>query len=504
MLALVALIGCAATAGRAEVLRVFTADDIAPTVMAPPIVPGAMRGLKVTPLFAGSDKTAFKISLTPTGDTALISLFDIPVPANWRSGTRLIGHVAVPRNGGVMLPDGSSEYRGVNVELWTTSQDGKSRAIATARLADAPGVNPAMVFSLPINFGPDDRPTRLAGKVLMPRSSYYGYGEVAVAFDGLAFTSGSGPATTPTAAATNQLSPAWPPSGSVEHTLHSFGGNDFFPYLYSFGPSDVDAPVTFSVNPNGEPIISFAYASPLGPRTVPVLSYDVTDAVPSPLAVVGQVGYGGLDDAASLDGLGYFELQSDFADGTHSVTRTLASSGPQRVLSGRSGDRPFALPIDTRGRRLTHLQLNLVMNGAGQISLTNLMLDTAEAAPATRPALAAASLAAPPWWARPRATELGIGGVGLIGLLGLIEPLVRRGRGRRVLLGGVVCVAMLGQIYFAWAMALLGRGEPPRAWWTLLLCAAACWCVPLSVPILNRRYREAELRKMRVLDVASV
>ncbi len=108
-----------------------------------------------------------------------------------------------------------------------------------------------------------------------------------------------------------------------------------------------------------------------------------------------------------------------------------------------------------------------------------------------------------PWWTPAGVVVTAVGLLGFVGFVGFAEPLVRRGRGRAAVLSALVLVAVVGQAYFGWGMAVAGRGEPWRAWAPLLGGAAVAFLVAgLALPRVNRRYRDAELRRMRALDAA--
>jgi hypothetical protein len=295
------------------------------------------------------------------------------------------------------------------------------------------------------------------------------------------------------------------------------------------------------------------------PRVVNLMSLDDPGITVDDYAIVGMAEYGGLNGSPDMDGVGYLEMWSEFADGSRYFSRTLADAGPLRRLSGHSAARPFRLPFHAdAARRPTRLILNLCLPGVAMVRLSDMRL--VQEIPATQPASVAgpasrldqlrteedrlatklsflrtqlgpshpdlavlqAELDAvrerireveatgqatmplpPPWWARDRVTGTATGLFGLVGCLGFAEPLMRRGRARGLVLTLVVAVGVLGEAYFGWAMAVAGHGEPWRAWTPMLLCGVAGLCVPASIPIVNRRYREAELRRMRALDAVA-
>lgn len=235
-----------------------------------------------------------------------------------------------------------------------------------------------------------------------------------------------------------------------------------------------------------------------GPRVLPFVSRGTPEVTADDYAIVGRVRYGGADDATDMDGVGYLEMWSEFADGSRYFTRTLADDGPLQKLSGHSDGRPFRLPFHAAGPRPVRLTLDVVLPGRASVTLSDVQLVQGEPA-------AEAAARPTPWWAQDHSTSLAVGLFGCIGFVAFLEPLVRRGvAAYRLLVAAVVGVGLLGQAYFAWAMAVVGHGDSWRAWGPLLLCAACAWCVPACLPRLGRRYREAELRRMRAVDAVAV
>ena len=180
-----------------------------------------------------------------------------------------------------------------------------------------------------------------------------------------------------------------------------------------------------------------------------------------------------------------------------------------RVLRGRSGPRPFALPVDAGPRRPTRVQLTLVISGTGKVELDDLKLVQCE--PATRPAVAATGTppAVRPWWTRDRVTARAVQLFGLTGglaggVVGCLAPvLARRGRGRWVPVALLVGLAVVGEAYLAWAMAVLGHGDGPAAWRPLLTAGLVGLCMPALIPVVTAGRREAELRRMRAADAVT-
>ncbi len=75
------------------------------------------------------------------------------------------------------------------------------------------------------------------------------------------------------------------------------------------------------------------------------------------------------------DGSGYLEMWNGFGTNRY-FTRALGETGPMRKIAGKSDWRPFLLPFDRRGasNAPTQLDLNLVLNGRGEVLVGPLKL----------------------------------------------------------------------------------------------------------------------------------
>ena len=94
----------------------------------------------------------------------------------------------------------------------------------------------------------------------------------------------------------------------------------------------------------------------------------------------------------------------------------------------------------------------------------------------------------------------GYGGaaVGVIGgLLGACSYFVQRGKGRRLIVGGYVALIGLGFVSLATGVYAWATGQPYGIWYPLaLLGFVSCAVFGGLFPVIHRRYREAEQRKI--------
>jgi len=103
------------------------------------------------------------------------------------------------------------------------------------------------------------------------------------------------------------------------------------------------------------------------PRLTPILKLDWPDISATKYTITGEVKY------ENVQGTGYLELWSHFAQAGQYFTRTLdvPGSGPMAVISGSSGWRPFSLPFDRSGttNAISKLEVNLYLPAKGVVYL---------------------------------------------------------------------------------------------------------------------------------------
>ena len=229
------------------------------------------------------------------------------------------------------------------------------------------------------------------------------------------------------------------------------------------------------------------------PRTLRLLTIDAPGVTHSRYAIAGEVRHEG------VEGTAYLEMWSAIPGQGSFFTRTLASSGPMKSLTGSAPWRPFLLTFDATGAPPPRsLEVNLVLPGRGTVSLGPVRL--------LRYGEGEDPLAAFGAWWGPRAAGLGGAITGsLIGCLGaLVGLLAQRGRGRALALGLLKGMLVMGAAAIALGAVALVRSQPYEVVYPLLLEGVLCGVLGAALlPRLRRRYEELELRKMRALDLPS-
>jgi hypothetical protein len=200
----------------------------------------------------------------------------------------------------------------------------------------------------------------------------------------------------------------------------------------------------------------------------------------------------------NVEGPGYLELWSVFATGAY-FSRGLASTGPMRSLHGSSGWRKVVLPFFSRPaagapQRIT---INLVLPGRGTVELQPLQL--CEFAESEDPRGGAMG-----WWGDWEGGWIGGIAGSLAGLLAvLLGALVSLGRGRRLAIGLAVLLLVAGALGLAAGGFALLRAQPYAVYYPLLLIGGILTVLmACMLPVIRRRYRVAELRRMAALDSA--
>jgi hypothetical protein len=152
--------------------------------------------------------------------------------------------------------------------------------------------------------------------------------------------------------------------------------------------------------PAGEDAIEVTGSATDGATTIAILE---SPAIATHHYVVrGRVKY------KQVSGDGYLELWNDFGPQGEFFTRSLAPSGKMRKLAGSSDWREFELPFFAEpGMRPQRLTLNVVLPGAGKVTVAQAMLDPASSSG--------------DWWTEPQAGLLG-GALGM--LLGTVGALI--------------------------------------------------------------------------------
>ena len=197
-------------------------------------------------------------------------------------------------------------------------------------------------------------------------------------------------------------------------------------------------------------------------------------------------------------GTGYLEMWTRYGDQERYFSRTLATEGPLRNLTGSSEWRPFTLPFfGAAGRHPTRIDVNLVLPGAGSVELGGMTLVELDGAQDL------STGAAGGWWDDRTGGLVGAvlgSGIGLLGAA--IGSLCSLGRARR-LVGALLAAAIgIGALTAALGLAALATGQPYPVYYPLLLGGGIALALGLGAKhSVRRRYEELELRRMHALDV---
>lgn len=192
-----------------------------------------------------------------------------------------------------------------------------------------------------------------------------------------------------------------------------------------------------------------------GPATAAVGVVDAPSVQGDRYAIRGTIAYEG------IEGTGYLELWSVFPDGARYFSRTLAEEGPMRKLVGSASARAFILPffLAPGAPRPSRLELNVILPGAGRVTLRDLVLASGEAATATPGA----------WWSAAAGGRIGGWAGASAGLLGAaVGMLASLGRARRFVIGALLALGVGGLLLLAMGMTALVLGQPYEVWYPLV------------------------------------
>lgn len=195
---------------------------------------------------------------------------------------------------------------------------------------------------------------------------------------------------------------------------------------------------------------------------------------------------------------GFLEMWVIFADGSHYFSRTLADAGPMQSLKGDSDWReislPFQLSADPKAAKPNKLLVNLVLPGAGEVTLSDLTLTEGDNV--------TAAMMPGAWWSDRSAGLVGGIGGSLIGLLGaIVGVLAGMGIGRPLvitILAGVVAIAC---VLVPAGIVALAIGQPYAVYYPLLFGGGMCGMFgTIGFAVLRQRYAAVEMRRMQALD----
>lgn len=225
--------------------------------------------------------------------------------------------------------------------------------------------------------------------------------------------------------------------------------------------------------------------SPSGGGTFPLAVIDHPPVDGAGYAIWGKIRYTG------VQGAGYLEMWSVFPRGRY-FSRTMDTEGPVARITGNSGWRTFEIPFRLQdGVPPSRLEVNLILPGTGTVWIDSLQL---VGYPSERSG----------WWSA-RAGGI-IGGVGgsVIGMLGaLLGTLTARRRARGFILGAMVALTVLGVGLILVGGVAVAAKQPYAVYFPLLLGGGILTIVFWNGRRTARRsFEDAELRKMRALDLS--
>lgn len=199
-----------------------------------------------------------------------------------------------------------------------------------------------------------------------------------------------------------------------------------------------------------------------------------------------------------VEGTGYLEMWTVFADGSHYFSRTLGQFGPMKSLSGDSEWREIALPFqlsnDPNAPKPSKLIVNVVLPGAGEVTVSDLALTEADNI--------TAAITPGAWWSDRTAGLVGGIGGSLLGLLGAaIGTLAGLGFGRRLVVPLLIAMTALGGVLLTAGIVAVSLGQPYGVYYPLLLSGCLCGMLgAIGLVITRQRFAQLEMRRMQALD----
>jgi hypothetical protein len=202
-----------------------------------------------------------------------------------------------------------------------------------------------------------------------------------------------------------------------------------------------------------------------GPTTTPILSINRPHVTGSVYEISGTVEY------SDVQGEGYLEMASTFPEGEEAMTRGLDPAGPLAKLTGSSGPRSFALPVQlvAGAPAPTRLDLELVLPGTGHVKLSNLRLSGGSAI---------AGLPGTWWWS---SRALGLSGGGSVVVVALTLGMRgAQGRHRRLAKALLLVLFGFGAGGLVGGAMAVAQGRPREVWLPLLVVGTLAALLPLA------------------------
>jgi hypothetical protein len=209
-----------------------------------------------------------------------------------------------------------------------------------------------------------------------------------------------------------------------------------------------------------------------GPTATPILTIASPHVAGSVYQITGTVEY------SDVQGDGYLEMGIFFPDGDQFAVRTLDPTGALGKLSGSSGSRPFAMPIElvADAPPPSRIALNVVLPGPGHVKVSNLRLSGGTATAEVPGA----------WWSARVAAPIGGAALGVVGAS--IGVLCVLGRYQRVAEALLIALLGLGVGGFVAGAVALALGQPREVWFPLLLTGILAALLPIALRREVRRH----------------
>ncbi len=205
----------------------------------------------------------------------------------------------------------------------------------------------------------------------------------------------------------------------------------------------------------------------------------------------------------NVKGDGFLQLDNHFgATGTY-FTKSLASAGPLRKISGSSDWRPFVLPFyansgdqaDGTSPVPEKLSLGLFLPGSGTVSISGVGLY--QYAAGEDPLQSAGQ-----WISNRNATLLGAIGGSILGIWAAVIGVVSsRGKARRFVLGSATILLLIGIASLGIGVAAFAFAQPYAVYYPFLLIGIVLVALMAMLRrTLSARYEQLELKRMQSMD----